>query len=87
MPAPWADRYLQRVLLGRHDFLTVTSECSTASWALQQGKRFYCVHAKDIGASRSRHPSTFSEWSMLSQNREDCGQRLEGISPKAGAFQ
>uniref|UniRef100_A0A8D0NPN5 IRG-type G domain-containing protein n=1 Tax=Sus scrofa TaxID=9823 RepID=A0A8D0NPN5_PIG len=86
-PAFQADKYVQRVLLDRYDFLLLlTSESFTANHArlareiLQQGKRFYCVRSKvdvDIAASRSRRPSSFSEERVLSQIRDDCVQRLE----------
>lgn len=87
-PAFPADKYLERVLLGRFDFLIiVSSERFTANLArlargvLQQGKRFYFTRSKvdvDMAASRSRRPRTFSEEGVLSQIRDDCRQRLEG---------
>ena len=93
-PAFQADKYVQRVLLDRYDFLLLlTSESFTANHArlareiLQQGKRFYCVRSKvdvDIAASRSRRPSSFSEERVLSQIRDDCVQRLEGEGQALG---
>ncbi|XP_039105377.1 interferon-inducible GTPase 5-like [Hyaena hyaena] len=89
-PSFRADTYLQRVLLDRYDFFVIiASENFTAHHAhlaceiLQRGKRFYLIRSKvdvDI-ASRSRQPSTFSKERVLSQIREDCGQRLtaEGL--------
>ncbi|XP_019481824.1 PREDICTED: interferon-inducible GTPase 5-like [Hipposideros armiger] len=83
-----ADKYLQRVLLDRLDFLIIiSSESFTANHAqlargiLRQGKCFYFIRSKvdvDMAASRSRRPRAFSEERVLSQIRDDCRQRLEG---------
>lgn len=96
-PSFRADTYLQRVLLDRYDFfIIIASENFTAHHAqlaceiLQRGKRFYLIRSKvdvDIAASRSRRPSTFSKERVLSQIREDCGQRLTGEAQALGGWE
>lgn len=91
-----ANDYLQRVLLGRYDFIIfITSDSFTANhtWLargiLQQGKRVYFIRSKvdvDVAASRSRRPSTFSEERVLSQIRADCWQRLAGEAQVLGGW-